>query len=353
MTYTTGNARAVIKGCGWDELAEKENLILISPEYNNYATYSETDRLMRDVEYAIQKYPVDISRIYSTGFSNGGAASVAMVSRYPNAFAAISAMGWMIDMQGEDNSYDIPFQVIQGTEEYTQKINGFPAIMDDERDAVHSLLLYNEMIHENIAEDYQKTPYWGYRPDKIITDEQNGEKITVNNYFKTGYAAPFAQFILIDGAKHEMHIWEAGAAWNFFERFSRTQNRISENNGAKFAETDDDTILALYQSMENAMVNKDITYLRKIMPDHVTHITGRVQTIDEWLDDVESERMKYYSVEVTEPDIKIENETALLTCTNVIHARIYGSEGIWSLPGSAWFTKDENGWHFDRKEINK
>lgn len=84
---------------GWTALAEKENFIVISPDYNNYATYSETDFLISVVEYMIANYPVDCSRIYSTGFSNGGAASVALTRDYPEYFAAISAWaGWWISM---------------------------------------------------------------------------------------------------------------------------------------------------------------------------------------------------------------------------------------------------------------
>ena len=32
------------------------------------------------------------------------------------------------------------------------------------------------------------------------------------------------------------------------------------------------------------MINKDADYLKSITQDHVTHITGRVQSLDEWLD---------------------------------------------------------------------
>lgn len=346
MTYTTGNAKAVIRGCGWDTLAENEDVILISPEYDNYATYSETERLKRDIDYAIQNYKVDTSRIYTTGFSNGGAASVAMVSCYPDAFAAMSAMGWMVDMQGQNSSYDIPFQVIQGTNEYTQTINGMPAIMDDERNAIHSLFLYNEMISTNTVEDYGDVPYWGYQPDDTYQEtETNGDSLTFNNYFKQGYTSPYAQLVLVDGAQHEMHPWEAETAWNFMKNFRRTEKGIEDLNSQDTS--DQEAIVALYQKMQNAMITKDTEYLKSVMPDHVTHIDGEVQTIDEWLDDVSSERMKYYSIDLQNISVSIVGNTATLSCDNVIHARIYGSEGTWTLPGSASFIKDDTGWHFN------
>lgn len=134
---------------GWVELAEREGLIVISPDYNNYATYSETEFLISVVDYMLEHYPVDHQRVYSTGFSNGGAASVALTRDYPQYFAAISAMGWMVDLDNKNgvfSAYDMP-QVVQGNGEFTVKTpSGAMAVMEDEQRSVRSLLLYNEMI---------------------------------------------------------------------------------------------------------------------------------------------------------------------------------------------------------------
>lgn len=39
LNCTTGNPRAEVITNGWDELAERENLLIVAPEYNDYATY--------------------------------------------------------------------------------------------------------------------------------------------------------------------------------------------------------------------------------------------------------------------------------------------------------------------------
>lgn len=70
----------------------------------------------------IKQVLVDTERIYSTGFSNGGAASAALTRGYPQYFAAISAMGWMVDIDNKNNvfgRYDMPFQVVQGDGDVT------------------------------------------------------------------------------------------------------------------------------------------------------------------------------------------------------------------------------------------
>ena len=122
MCGTGGDPRRDAQASGWVDKALEEGLIVIAPNYNNAATYSETDSLASVVKYVIETYPVAARRVYSTGFSNGGAVSVSLTRDYPELFAAISAMGWMVDMPDRNGvyaAYDMPFQVIQGTKEFT------------------------------------------------------------------------------------------------------------------------------------------------------------------------------------------------------------------------------------------
>ncbi len=351
MCATGSEARHDAEATGWVEKALEENLIVLAPNYNNYATYSQVDAIISAVDYIIKNYPVDTTRVYSTGFSNGGATSVALVSKYPQYFAAISALGWMVDLNYSKDvyaAYDIPFQVIQGTEEYTQQTtSGAMSIMDDEQHAIRSLFLFNEMIKETDAADYDTTPYWGYPPADSHTITPDGRKWTVNNYFKAGYTVPFAQLVLIDGASHRPNKKEADVTWDFFKNFFRSKDGIvieRANEQGAGAMSDEEQIVAAYQKMQDAVVNKDTDYLRSVMGDTVRHITGKTQTIDEWLSDVENERMKYYSIKIEKPVVVINGNTAKLTCTNVIDARIYGSRGIWRLSGSASFKKIDGSW---------
>ena len=213
---------------GWVSMAEKEQFIVISPDYNNYATYSETGFLISAVKHMIKNYPVDTDRIYSTGFSNGGAASVALTRDYPQYFAAVSAMGWMVDIDNKNNvfgRYDMPFQVVQGDGEFTEKMgSGAVAVMDDERDAIRSLFLYNEMITSQTKTDYKKTPYWGYPPDHTRTTTMNGRKWCFSDYNKKGYSVPFAQLVIVEDEEHRPRQEEAKVAWNFFRNFRRDKN---------------------------------------------------------------------------------------------------------------------------------
>lgn len=210
---------------GWVAQAESEGFIVISPDYNNYATYSETGFLIAAVEYMEKNYPVDTNRVYSTGFSNGGAASVALTRDYPQYFAAISAMGWMVDLDNKGHvfeKYDMPFQVVQGDGEFTERTDsGAMAVMDDEKEAVRSLFLYNEMIDSRQKADYDRTPYWGWQPDDMQTQKINGRNWKFSNYYKDGFRIPFAQLVLVEDKKHTPRMEEAEIAWNFFKNFWR------------------------------------------------------------------------------------------------------------------------------------
>lgn len=238
MNCTGGDPQSEAVSNGWDKEAVKERLIVVSPEYNDAATYSEVDYMMDVVDEAIKRYPVDETRIYATGFSNGGALSVALASRHPERFAAISASGWMIPAENTDHGYSMPFQLLQGTEEFTETdSHGNHEVMSDEREALESLFTMNDMDYGN--PDYAKTPYWGYVPDKSYVlypeytdydihgdnpEKKSGISWTVNEYYKDGYQHPFTQLILIDGAEHVMHSNHAELAWNFFRHFQRNSD---------------------------------------------------------------------------------------------------------------------------------
>jgi hypothetical protein len=239
LNCTTGNPRAEVQTNGWDQVAAQENVIVIAPTYDDYATYSECAYLKRVIDDALSRYPVDPTRIYSVGFSNGGATSGALASTYPHLLAGIGAMGWMIGLQNT-SSLTIPFILIQGTNEYTKRSwSGKREIMDDEKEALHDLLLANQMIDRTTTPDYGQTPYWGYPPVKEHNlypryhdydpyghnqHLQTGKKWQISDYYKAGFKLPFAELVLVEGSRHIPHDCNAAIAWNFLKHFRRQEN---------------------------------------------------------------------------------------------------------------------------------
>lgn len=237
LNCTSGNPQAEVLTNGWLELCAREKLIVVAPTYNDYATYSEVPYIEKVIDETLKKYPADKSRVYATGFSNGGALSVALASDCPQRITAISAAGWMIGARNTEHGFLVPFQLLQGTREYTERNAGNFEIMDDEKIALQTLFKMNKMRRGN--PDYGKTPFWGYAADRTYeilpeytdydpygnnAEKKSGVKWTVSDYFKEEYKNPFAEFVLIDGAAHIPHSCHALLAWNFFKHFSRSES---------------------------------------------------------------------------------------------------------------------------------
>lgn len=233
LNCTTGNPEAEVKTNGWDQVADEEGFILIAPNYNDYATYSECSYMKWVIEDAITRYPVDASRIYAVGFSNGGALAGALASTYPSLLAGIGAMGWMIGLN-HPQKLTIPFILIQGTNEYTQTINGYPSIMDDEREALRDLMATNHL--STARPNYRQTPYWGYQPDGQRTfypryhdydpygnnqHLQTDKQWQINEYYREDYDNPFAELVLVEDAPHIPHDCNARTVWDFLCHFRR------------------------------------------------------------------------------------------------------------------------------------
>lgn len=224
MHGTGGDPQQEAIESGWVDKAKHSNMVVISPAYNDYLTYDNVPYITRVIKYAQGHYSVDQKRTYSVGFSNGGATSIALVSRHPKLVAGIAAYGWANDLQRTASNDLIPFQFISGTREATEYTHRhLPMVRIDIRTAIQTLFRYNRMPEAHLKPNYQKTPYWGYQPRQSFKRKVNQRTWTINNYYKTGFRYPFAQFIMISGAKHHPHRAEADYTWQFLKHFARNK----------------------------------------------------------------------------------------------------------------------------------
>lgn len=230
LNGTGGDPQQETKDAGWIRKTEEEDIIVVSPEYNDGATYSEVDYLVDVITRMKQRYPIDASRVYSLGFSNGGATSVVLTAEHPELLAGIAAYGWQVDLANPKDGYTMPFQIIQGTDEASERdARGNPTVRTGTRESLRSLLRYNGMIGNNDEQDFSTTPYWGYVPDNTRTDQVGDANWTINDYRKAGYTHPFAQFILIENGIHEPHWAQADYSWDFLRHHSRVDDTIVED----------------------------------------------------------------------------------------------------------------------------
>lgn len=116
---------------------------------------------------------------------------------------------------------------------------------------------------------------------------------------------------------------------------------------------DEDILKSLYRQVNQAMVVKDRNTLENLLvPDtFLVHMTGYVQSVSEWLDQIDSEEMKYYSwQESMIKDVHIEGNHASLIGQSRVKARIWGSgPTIWNLQMTVFFEKINGEWKIIRQ----
>jgi ketosteroid isomerase-like protein len=105
---------------------------------------------------------------------------------------------------------------------------------------------------------------------------------------------------------------------------------------------------SLYRQVNQAMVDKDIAKLEELLKTDtvLVHMTGYSQPVSEWLDQIESEEMKYYSwKEEAIKDIVIDGDKASLIGQSRVKARIWGAgPSTWSLQIHMYFEKVDGEW---------
>ncbi|MGX7201752.1 DUF4440 domain-containing protein [Enterococcus plantarum] len=118
---------------------------------------------------------------------------------------------------------------------------------------------------------------------------------------------------------------------------------------------DKQQIIRIYRQENQAMVEKDLPILKKILSDdmHLIHMTGYDQTKQEWLEQIESEQMRYFlSEEEAIKEIQIEGNHASFIGQNKVDARIYGSRNTWNLEMKMIFEKKAGAWVIVRQEAS-
>jgi hypothetical protein len=92
-------------------------------------------------------------------------------------------------------------------------------------------------------------------------------------------------------------------------------------------------ILAITRQLTQLMIDRDTIELNKILDTHftLTHITGYVQSKEEWFSEIVSERMKYYSYKEVKTSVEINGNKATFIGQNVLDARIWGTRNNWHL----------------------
>ena len=109
---------------------------------------------------------------------------------------------------------------------------------------------------------------------------------------------------------------------------------------------EEDQIIAVTDSVIQYMIERNLEGLKVILDQGftLTHITGYVQSRQEWFREIETEEMKYYTAKKVKHEIKINGNEAVSTFQHLLDARIWGSRNTWRLQQKMKLERRNNQW---------
>lgn len=116
----------------------------------------------------------------------------------------------------------------------------------------------------------------------------------------------------------------------------------------KTLSTDDDQseILVITRQLTQLMIKKNTDGISKILGHDftLTHITGYIQSKNEWLSEIKNESMEYYSCTEVKTSVEITNCHATFVGQNLLDAQIWGTRNIWRLQQTMELEKQNGKW---------
>ena len=105
-------------------------------------------------------------------------------------------------------------------------------------------------------------------------------------------------------------------------------------------------VLAAYEAIQQAMIDKDVEALDQLYQDGTTftHMSGKVQTKAEFFGEIADGTLNYYAYDIRNLHITVNGDEAVLTASVTLTARVYGASGSWTLPVNAHFTRIDGQW---------
>lgn len=128
------NGRIMQQTTGFSELAEQERFIVVYPNGSGpsnilswnaeFCCSFALERNVNDLAFLdllldelLSRYPVDASRVYATGFSNGGMFTYILALKRPERFAAVAVVSGAMYPTQQQTHIPVPILIIHGTDD--------------------------------------------------------------------------------------------------------------------------------------------------------------------------------------------------------------------------------------------
>lgn len=95
-----------------------------------------------------------------------------------------------------------------------------------------------------------------------------------------------------------------------------------------------------------SMTDADIDTLRVLVSEDMTytHMNGMTQPREEYFADIADGSLRYFTIGMDSPKIKVSGDTATITYTSVLNANAYGARGTYRMKGTHYYEKRDGEW---------
>ena len=234
---------------GWAQIALENKFLLVSIENHINSTATEMKALLEELS---KIYPIDLMRVYATGFSMGGCKTWDIIQEYPGMLAAAAPMDATFEiglnvfgelMQGELNR-DVSVPLFYAGGELTP-LPELPFQSDKCVDRMKYVFEINKIKKEYVGgcTDKATKPFifgatansvkamdttewenkiWGVNGDKkYVTKDLERQGVLTIELFESENGKCYSAFSSIDNQGHECRKHTCENAWRFMSNFRR------------------------------------------------------------------------------------------------------------------------------------
>lgn len=218
--------RQFVEEIGLLPLAGAERFAMVAPEHQSIGGLL-SDALPELVKYMLKTYPaLDSSRVYVTGYSMGGAATLRAVNGNPSIFAAavpMAAAPYTGTPEQVERLQKAHLPVMFTTSSFDlggafDQVNG--RIAAGYQTQLNLFLGYNGMNRID-AYDFKTYPVSGFKADRMVRMRLNGEYDSYRWYLNNANGVPMVALSYTMNLQHALYPEYGKIAWEFFRHYSR------------------------------------------------------------------------------------------------------------------------------------
>ena len=209
--------QAIAQNTAWPVLGAKENFVVLSVN-GMYKSDVNADAMADLIDYMVQNYAIDATRVYATGFSKGAWESMNIASKRAEKLAGIGLYEAVYDgFAFSEPKYTIPMYSISGQAEFYKV---FPKVTQG---AVDSLNTIGKVNGYSYTYDEKIGGLWGRTFDLTEAIPLPGERSVMNVHSiaseKDGVV--YTKLVDVKNLSHNVQPGAAAMIWEFLSQFSR------------------------------------------------------------------------------------------------------------------------------------